>query len=86
MGRGLPANIQRRCLCREAAAEYVGVSPCTFDGAVKEGLFPKPIVIGRRNVWDRTALDRSLDVLSGLGNPVDIDLDAEFEIGARSTA
>jgi predicted DNA-binding transcriptional regulator AlpA len=50
-------------LCREAAAQYVGVSVGKFDQMTKDGRMPKPIRIDGRKVWDRCALDRAFDVL-----------------------
>lgn len=63
----LPTNIPKRGLCREEAAEYIGVSPGTFDMQVRDGVMPKPIdLAGKRLVWDRAAIDHRLDILSGL--------------------
>lgn len=61
----LPPNLPPRGLSREAAAQYVGVSPGTFDAMVEDGRMPRPVAIGARRVWDRLALDRSFDALGG---------------------
>lgn len=66
MPRELPSNIPPRGLAREQAAAYVGLSPNSFDLAVAEGRLPQPIRFNRRAVWDRLALDRALDIMSGL--------------------
>ena len=53
----LPPSLAPRGLQRLIAAQYVGVSPNTFDKLVGEGRMPRPKVIGARKVWDREALD-----------------------------
>jgi hypothetical protein len=62
--RHLPAGLTPRLLCREAAAEYCGVSPTHFDEHVSPSV--PPLVMGRRNLFDIRALDRWLDQRSGL--------------------
>ena len=56
----------RRCFDRKEAASYVGVSPPTFDRLVDEGSMPQPIQFFGRKVWDREALDRTIDIRSGI--------------------
>src|SRR5947207_1590644 len=68
--RALPAGITPRGLSRRAAAEYCGLAPSTFDARVNEGLLPSPVFPGRRRVWDRLALDRALNSLSGVADHV----------------
>ena len=53
----LPTSLAPRGLCRVQAAQYVGVSPGTFDRLVIEGMMPAPKRIAARKVWDRMALD-----------------------------
>lgn len=53
-----------RCLCREEAAEYCGLSVEGFDAWRKRGIVPGPIAGTHR--WDRKALDAALDKHSGL--------------------
>lgn len=60
----LPAGIIPRGLTREQAAEYVGVEPATFDKYRQRDLLPGPMRGTMR--WDRRALDRAMDRLSGL--------------------
>jgi hypothetical protein len=56
-----------RCLSRAAAASYVGVSEDLFDRLCDDkGPLPPPLEFGRRRVWDRLALDRALDRMSGM--------------------
>ena len=55
----LPISLAPRGLCREQAAQYVGISPGTFDTMVTDGRMPAPKRIGTRKVWDRHALDIS---------------------------
>jgi predicted DNA-binding transcriptional regulator AlpA len=61
----LPPNLPPRGVCREAAAQYVGLSAKKFDELVGDGRMPKPIAIDGRRVWDRRALDRAFDQLGG---------------------
>ena len=56
----------RRCYDRKEAASYVGVSPPTFDKLVDDGSMPQPIQFLGRKVWDKHALDRAIDLMSGL--------------------
>lgn len=53
-----------RCLTREQAAEYCGLTPDGFDDWRRRGLIPGPLDGTRR--WDRKAIDIALDKLSGL--------------------
>jgi len=64
----LPPSIPPRCLSRQQAAEYLGISPELLDREVAAGNI-KRLKIGRRVVFDRTALDHSLDNKSGLLTP-----------------
>jgi hypothetical protein len=64
----LPHNIAKRGLSLEEASEYVGVSKNTMS---RHG--PAPIKIGDRVVYDRVALDRWLDELTGLKSPAEND-------------
>jgi hypothetical protein len=59
----LPPTLAPRGLCREAAAEYVGVSPVKFDGMIRDGRMPKPKPIDGRNVWDVRQLDVAFSAL-----------------------
>lgn len=52
-----------RGLRRPEAAAYVGVSPSTFDGMIKEGFMPKPKRYGGRTIWDRIAIDEAFACL-----------------------
>lgn len=64
----LPTGMTPRLLSRDAAATYCGVTAQTFEQHVR------PIEIGARRLWDIRALDRWLDVQSGLTDafrPVD---------------
>src|SRR5438132_369051 len=70
----LPVNLPPRGLAREAAAQYVGISPAKFDALVEDGRMPKPVRIDARTIWDRRALDQAFDALGGDGqleNPWD---------------
>ena len=55
-----------RCLAKEAAAWYVGVTPTTLDKLVLAGDMPPPLDWSvRKKVWDRAALDVAIDALQG---------------------
>ena len=56
--------IEPRGLRREQAAHYVGISPTSFDSLVHDGTMPRPTKVkGHIVLWDRRALDQSLDQL-----------------------
>jgi hypothetical protein len=60
-------GIQPRGLSVEEAAAYAGLSAGSFLRAVESGTYPRPMTQpGERKVWDRIALDRAMDALSGL--------------------
>jgi hypothetical protein len=64
-----------RLLSEEDAAEYVGVSQAQFRMEVKKGIWPKPVPRGcRRNTYDRSALDKAADRLSGMAEVGEDDL------------
>jgi excisionase family DNA binding protein len=66
-------RLEPRGLSREEAADYVGVSACTFDKLVREGRMPAAIGINSRRVWDRHKLDDAINALAGddANNPWD---------------
>lgn len=66
-----PHGALPRLLTRAQAAYYVGLSPNSFDQLVRDGVYPKPAVRGR---YDRHALDRALDRLSGLTPEQDVSV------------
>lgn len=86
MGEALPG--WPRCLGREEAASYLGVSVSTFDAEVKSGYWPGPDrrgAKGGRVTWDRLLLDATQDRHSRLktGTPKPEDVDAqEYESNA----
>jgi hypothetical protein len=47
----------RRGLGHSEAALYIGVGPTLFSELVRDGLMPRPRVIGARRVWDIDDLD-----------------------------
>jgi predicted DNA-binding transcriptional regulator AlpA len=59
----LPPSLAPRGLCREVAAEYIGVSASSFDLGVKEGTLPRPRKFRGRVIWDRRELDAAFDEL-----------------------
>lgn len=62
----LQRGISPRLLEAELAAAYVGLGADAFMAAVEQGLYPRPIEIGRRKHWDRRALDAVIDAFSAL--------------------
>ncbi len=60
----LPIGMLPRGLTRDQAAAYCGCETTdAFDGWVRRGIVPGPMAGTRR--WDRKAIDRALDRLSG---------------------
>jgi len=59
----LPPSLPPRGLCRVQAAQYVGVSPSTFDRMVDDGRMPRPKRINARTVWDLKKLDIAFEAL-----------------------
>ncbi len=68
-------GITPRGLSLEEAAAYVGLAPATFLAEVEARVFPPHVGLdaSRRRIWDRAALDKAFDKLSGLRqrNPSD---------------
>jgi hypothetical protein len=52
-----------RGLRREAAADWVGMSPTKFDELVKSGLMPRGKLVSGCRVWDRYLLDTAFENL-----------------------
>lgn len=53
----------RRGLSRQEAAEYLGVSPTTFDAMRAAGQIEPPRIIGSRKLWDIRDLDMAFEAL-----------------------
>jgi hypothetical protein len=73
-------NIAPRGITRADAAAYCGVSPATFSRWIASGIMPSAIP-GTR-IWDRAAIERAFDKMSGFTVPVaanDNSIDAWFE-------
>ena len=78
------AAIVPRLMSRAEAAAYCGVKPDTFDEYRRAGLVPEPLPGTKR--WDRKAIDRRFDSLSGLDDDdadAGDDPHAEWEAAAR---
>jgi len=54
-----------RLMKRKTAAEYVDMSESAFVGEVLAGRLPEPVHIGKREHWDRKALDNAIAILTG---------------------
>jgi hypothetical protein len=51
----------RFCMSRAEAAEYINVSPNTFDLMVSKGFMPPPRAVwGDRRVWIRAEVERAV--------------------------
>jgi predicted DNA-binding transcriptional regulator AlpA len=59
----LPPSCPPIALRREAAAEYVGMSPRKFDACVADGRMPKPKRIDGIVSWYRPALEMAYQAL-----------------------
>lgn len=57
------ASIQPRLFRRLAAARYISASPNYFDRMVKDGLMPRPKLLGSVKAWDRVELDAAVETL-----------------------
>nr|WP_247969098.1 hypothetical protein [Bradyrhizobium sp. 195] len=74
-GSTLPPSLPPRGLSRVQAAEWVGVSPSTFDKMVADRQMPRPKRIGGRVIWDLKQLDCAFTALDDDGeNEWDRDL------------
>jgi predicted DNA-binding transcriptional regulator AlpA len=63
-GSALPIGYSRCVLNRECAAEYIDVSPSTFDEMVADGRMPKPVVLSERRFgWIQRELDMAAAAL-----------------------
>ena len=74
----LPLSLPPLGLSREVAAQYLGVSPGTFDLLVAAGTMPPPKRIHNAlKRWDRREIDLAFASLPGNGdespNPFDTD-------------
>lgn len=67
MARSLPD--WPRMLTKPLASAYCGLARVAFDRAVAAGQLPDCTTIGGQELWDRIALDQSLDRLTGGGAP-----------------
>lgn len=60
-----PVTLVGRCLRRDVAAAYVGVSPASFDKMVADGTMPQPVRWRTCVLWDRRQIDLAVDSLFG---------------------
>ena len=58
---------ERAGLCRQEAAEYVGVSATLFDQMVGDGRMPRAKMINSRKVWHRLTIDEAFAHLPNAG-------------------
>ncbi len=70
-----------RFLCEYEAAAYVRLSVNTFRDGVGT-IWPNAVRVGRRKLYDRLALDRSVDELSkGQTGAPAVDKEGDFALG-----
>src|SRR4029453_13653327 len=50
----------------DLGAAYLDPSPAAFPQGVERSIYPQPLKDGRRQHWDRRALDAAIDRRSGL--------------------
>lgn len=62
-------TVPRRGLSRDEAAQYLGISPGTFDTMRHEGRIEPPRLIGNRKLWDIRDLDLAFDALPREDSP-----------------
>ncbi|CAH2603709.1 protein of unknown function [Rhodovastum atsumiense] len=77
-----------RCLSREEAARYVGVSVAVFEAEVRNGIWPLGRARGAKGgrlTWDRLALDAAEDRRSGLAAEPSVSLAPDPDVLAWET-
>jgi len=60
-------------MSREETAEYIGVSPGTFDRMVEDGRMPPAKMINTRKVWHRPAVEKAFAKLPDAGQDAESD-------------
>ncbi len=55
-----------RLFNQDMAAAYLGISSRHFERQWRKYIFPQPLRIGRRLLWDRKMLDLLVDILSDI--------------------
>ena len=68
-------TIEPRIVTKRRAAEYCGLSTSGYQAWVDEGFVPGPLPGTKR--YDRLAIDRAIDKLSGIGGVSDPE--SEYE-------
>lgn len=61
----IPHGAWPRGLDSAQAAAYVGQSKTTFLAYASRGIWPNPITLGKRKIWDIKALNKAFDRLMG---------------------
>lgn len=56
-------NLKPRCLRRNQAAAYLGMSGTKFGTLVRSGDLPEPLRVGNMVLWDTRSLDDWVDDL-----------------------
>lgn len=55
-----------RMMKRQTAAQYCDLSVAAFEREIAAGNLPAPVMLGNREHWCKNALDRALDLLTGV--------------------
>ena len=71
----LPVS-DRRVISKKEAASYAGVSPGHFEKLVRSGQLPPALSLPGVKRWDKAALDKALDEMSGLSRVTENPYDA----------
>lgn len=51
---------------RASAADYLDISPRTFDDRIAKGQFPRGVMMGGKLMWRTADLERAADAILGL--------------------
>lgn len=81
-----PVRDWPRMMLRATAAAYLDMPVSAFEKEVAAGRLPIPILIGGKERWDRTKIDKALDVINGddvpdwrIGHPLYADRSSDGE-------
>lgn len=67
--------MEKRLMTKREAAAYLALPPRRFAATVASGQLPRPVLRGR---WDREALDRAIDAMSGATSRRDADIEQRY--------
>lgn len=73
-----------RSMKRATAAAYCDLSESAFEGEVLAGKLPAPFMLGRREHWDRLALDSAITRITGGADKPDYLREFEEKYGTKA--